>query len=389
MVVAVAAAVLLGYVEFFAAHAVTHGFVAYYAASRLLLAGQLGPHTYDDEWFRGYVQQLTHSGVLEIFGPNPPTMALMAVPVAVLDHSAARHVWLIASLVCLALATAGLVRTASLTGNRVPAAIVAVVLLNPTVFANLRTGQAYIVVFALLTGTTIGLLRARDRLAGVCLGLALLVKSSGVALFVIVLARRRWPAIATAFLVVGGGILIVALLTDARIWLSYLSYVPEFIARPAASTTAYQTTIGLFRRLCVADPMWNPSPAASCAPVAMLVPALLLGGAMLITVGLVARGPARPWIAAGISLSELTLPVGAEQHFVLLGIPLILLWSTPSASKALLVAAAALLLVPLDYTAHRFTSGWWVLLAYPRLYAAWLLWAAAVVEMYRARSRDG
>ena len=49
---------------------------------------------------------------------------------------------------------------------------------------------------------------------------------------------------------------------------------------------------------------------------------------------------------------------------------------------------AALLIVPLEWTAERFTSGWWVVLAYPRLYAAWLLWAASIREL-RAESAAG
>ena len=46
-----------------------------------------------------------------------------------------------------------------------------------------------------------------------------------------------------------------------------------------------------------------------------------------------------------------------------------------------LLLIGALLIVPLEYTAERFTTGWWALLAYPRLYAAWLLWAASIREL--------
>ena len=35
------------------------------------------------------------------------------------------------------------------------------------------------------------------------------------------------------------------------------------------------------------------------------------------------------------------------------------------------------MIVPLELTAERFTVGWWALLAYPRLYAAWLLWGGS------------
>jgi hypothetical protein len=382
-------AALFVYVEQSAADRVTHGFVSYYAAARLLVAGQFGPQVYNDDWFRPYIQQLTQTGVLEIFGPNPPTMALMAVPVAFMDHATARHVWLMASLACLAVAMLALMRYASSTRSSLPAVVVvAVLMLNPTVFANLRTGQAYIFVFALLTGVVLGLERLRDRLAGVFLGLALLLKSSGLALLVVVLARRRWRAIASVLLIEAAGVSIVALMTDPRIWTAYLSAIPEFVARPAASTTAYQTTVGLFRRLCVADATWNPSPAAECEAIARVAPAVLLAYALVITLVLAAQAPSRLWLAAGVCLSELTLPVAEEQHFISLAIPLVLLWAG-SSSNAVLATAAALLLVPLDYTAHRFTSGWWVLLAYPRLYAAWLLWGAAVVEMYRSRGREG
>jgi hypothetical protein len=39
------------------------------------------------------------------------------------------------------------------------------------------------------------------------------------------------------------------------------------------------------------------------------------------------------------------------------------------------------LIVPLEWTAERYTAGWWAILAYPRLYAAWLLWAASIREL--------
>jgi hypothetical protein len=66
-------------------------------------------------------------------------------------------------------------------------------------------------------------------------------------------------------------------------------------------------------------------------------------------------------------------------HFVLLGLPLLLV---PLPGPAL-AGIAFLVLVPLEITAERFTSGWAALLAYPRLYAAWLLWAAGIKELLK------
>jgi len=381
-VYALALAILLGYVVFSATR-VTHGFVAYYAASRLLTAGQLGPTIYNDDWFQRFVQELTGSEVLEIFGPNPPTMSLMAVPVAWLDHTAARSVWLVASLAAFMVSIAMMGRAAG-QSQVVPPVLLALVLLNSAVFANLRTGQAYLFVSALLAATCLSLVRGRASLAGIFLGVALALKSSGVALIVMLAAQRRWRTLGVALLVVCGAALLVWLSADPQTWVAYADYVQAFVARPSSSATAYQTTLGFARRLCVADAVWNPSPAANCASLAMAVPALILASAVGVTI-LVARDASmRHWLAAAVCLSELTLPVAAEPHFVSLVIPILLLWPFNELGRrrlAFLALVAVLLWIPLDWTAHVFTSGWTALAAYPRLYAAWLLWAAAVFAM--------
>ena len=45
------AAMALAIFTVFSAGSITHGFVAYYTASRLLASGELGPLAYDDRWF--------------------------------------------------------------------------------------------------------------------------------------------------------------------------------------------------------------------------------------------------------------------------------------------------------------------------------------------------
>jgi hypothetical protein len=126
-------------------------------------------------------------------------------------------------------------------------------------------------------------------------------------------------------------------------------------------------------------------PAASCEPIAFAVPYALLGVALFITVVAVHRAPqTHAGLAAGAVLSLLALPASAEVHFVLLGIPLLLV--PLRAGEMALVAF--LLIVPLEITAEKFSTGWWALLAYPRLYAAWLLWAASVREMFAGRAAN-
>jgi hypothetical protein len=165
---------------------------------------------------------------------------------------------------------------------------------------------------------------------------------------------------------------------DPDMWLVYPSQVRAYVARPASSVTAYQTTLSLFRHLCVADPQWNPVPAANCAGIAFVVPTLLLGAATLATLLLTWRSASEDaWLSAAAALSVLSLPAVAEPHFALMAIPLALL----RLGAAEIVLIGALLIVPLEWTAERFTAGWWSLLAYPRLYAAWLLWAHSIRQL--------
>ena len=51
------AAMALAIFTVFSAGSITHGFVSYYTASRLLASGELGPLAYDDRWFGDRVQR--------------------------------------------------------------------------------------------------------------------------------------------------------------------------------------------------------------------------------------------------------------------------------------------------------------------------------------------
>ena len=375
------AAMILAMFTLFSAGSITHGFVSYYTASKLLVAGELGPRAYDDAWFGAMVQRLTTSSIREIFIPNPPTMSFMALPLVAFDPQSARAAWLIASLAAFLLAIGALVRYRAHHSRDLPIETVLLMMLAPAVFANLRIGQGYLFVFALFAAATLSLMRGRDRAAGIALGLLLALKTSGVALAAILAARRRWTALLAAAITAFALAVAISPFIDRSMWTAYPAAVRSYVARPASAVTAYQTTLGMFRHLCVADPQWNPSPAASCAPLAFIVPALINGAATIVTMVLAARSSSRPepWLAAAAALSVLTLPAIAEPHFVLMAVPLALL--RLSLVETLIVAA--LLIVPLEWTAERFTAGWWALLAYPRLYAAWLLWWFSVRELRR------
>jgi hypothetical protein len=376
--------VSLGAFAIYSAASITHGFVAYYAAARLLADGALGPNAYDDAWFGAYVQQLTGSTIREIFTPNPPTMALMALPIAAFDHHLARAIWLFLSVTMFGGAVFALARHREQTHGSMPIVPLLLAMLAPAVFTNIRIGQGYLIVFALFAAAVLWLAERRDTRGGAALGLVLGLKLSGTGLLLVLAAQRRWRAIAITGLTAVALAIAVTPFIDAAMWWQHPDVVRAFVQRPSGSVTAYQTPLSLFRRLCVADPVWNPSPAAPCHAVAFAIPYTLLAIAAAITVVTVyRRNDPRQAAIAGTVLSLLALPASAEVHFVLLGIPLLLL---PLRTWEVAIIGA-LLIIPLEMTAERFTSGWAVLVAYPRLYAAWGLWAASLRRAAMPASR--
>ena len=362
----------------------THGFIAYYTASRILISGELDARIYDDAWFMSAVQRVSGTEVKEIFGPNPPAMALLALPVVAFEPSVARAIWLTASLMAFAGATWFWLRRVPRHDLRGPV-VIAIAMLNPAVWANLRQAQAYLFVFAALTWVARSSLIGRDTAGGLVAGLLVALKSSGLPWWALSVVERRWRFVAAAaasWLLLSG---IVFAVTGLEPWLRYPRYVAEFVQRPARRPRRIKPP-GASRGACASRirssirplPPTAGRPHSCCRRSWFCLP-------WLWTARRVIRGASpKVTIAAGVCLSLLALPVAEEHHFVLLTIPLFLalesharqVWPRPL-EPSVLAVAVAMLMVPLELTTP-FTTGLSALLAYPRLYAAWLLWALAV-----------
>jgi hypothetical protein len=363
----------------------THGFVAYHTAARLLLEGRTGPQVYDFAWFQAEVQRRTDTGVLEIFGPNPPTMSLLALPVAAFEPRVARAFWLFISLAALAATVFVLApETRARRASMLPIAV-ALVLLSPSVFANLRTGQGYLVVGACFAGTAIALARRRDTPAGICLGLAVVLKTAGLPwLLVLAMAPRRrafGAALATITLVALFSLPWIGLET----WRTYPGAIAAFVARPTTGITAYQTTLGFARHWC-GPGLPGAEGLTSCATMATAAAWLVLAVALGLTGRAIRHAPSPLASAAGVTLSLLCIPIAEDHQFVLLAVPVLALLATaPGWGWA---AASVLLVVPADLTIERYTAGWPSAFGYPRLYATWLLWALTMHGIYAARAKE-
>lgn len=366
----------------------THGFIGYYTASYLLLGGQFGPQVYDDAWFSQQVNELVPQNIGEILTPTVPAVAWLTLPLAWLPPQLARDSWIWLNVLFLGLLLVLLpaVRPQAWqpAGRNVSLLLVAFVLLCPAVAANFRLGQGFIFFSLLHLVCVLGALKGWDGPAGASLGLGFGLKTVGLFLWLFPLVQKRWKVLGWGLAFVLGIVILGWPWIGGQVWLAYGRAILNFSGSASIAVTPYQTTAGFFSHLFRPDTLWNPAPLANLPWLATVLTILATGGALVVT-GWVGRlAPAGLFLAALIPLSTILLPKAEEYHFVLLLIPAAILLAYPqklaTKPKVLLIAAIALLMLPIPYWHPALSAGWLALLAYPRLYSGWLFWLAAIYQ---------
>jgi len=375
----------------------THGFAAYYTASRLLLRGQGDARLYDTAWFDAQTRLMMNGEAGDIYNVNPPSTAWMMIGLAGLSPYAARLAWTLANLGLL-VATLALLSWELGLGWAGLGLLALIALSFTPLMENFRLGQAYILVLFLYTLALMGFRRGQDWLPGLSLALLLTLKSAGWPLFLLLILYRRWRALGFALagvaLVVLGGLPWLG--PDA--WRAYLMALPAVGREPWSAVIPYQTTNSLWQHLFRYDPRWNPGPVADLPGLAAGLVALTAIAALALTLWAVRRGnPGRLAFAAFVALAVLLEPVGEQYHHTVLLLPLAVLLahlgrqSVGSGQWAVgrnrllpgAILALALLALPFDL-GHAATIGWAALLAYPRVYGTWLLWGVLIIALVRA-----
>jgi hypothetical protein len=363
-----------------AAERLTHGFGAYYAAARLLLDGRMSAQIYDPDYFRPLVRAATHGQAEDIFNANPPTTTLLFAPLAPLTVEMARRVWMVLSALLL---LAGLGLLVWVFGGRPFAPTLALVggvgLLFQPVASNFEFGQAYALLFFLLSVATAAFVRQRDAVGGLALAVALLLKPAAAILLLVLLWVRRWRFIALTVGVAAATVLLTLPVFPLSMWRAYGQLLAEAGRGPWVCVTAYQTSRSLLCHLLRYDAFWNPQPVAD-APWLATALYLLLG--LVTLAAILALGRRRPVAAfvAAVAWSVLLAPLGEQYHHIPMLIPttwLIVKWQhgrLPGQSARLALLLGVLLYVmPYPFLHPRLNEGWMALLAYPRLAAGWLI----------------
>jgi len=357
-------------------------FVSCYTAARLVHNGVAVSRFYDDGWFGDQVQTDT-PGIRDVYYPNPPTTAVLLLPLASLDHRSVQLIWTFFNLVCLIGAGALLLRQTGIQGVWLPGCIAFALSYQP-LSANLSQGRVYVFLFGLLVAAFYAYRHQRPVMLGAALGLMLSLKLAGVLLWLLLLVQRRWRAFGWSV----GFALVFSLgalpWVGLEAWQTYLPRLPASSADPGLTVTAYQTQFGFFRHLFTFDPSWNPAPLLPWPGLGIWSPWLgfaAVCGANAYWASL-SEGtdlPFASFVAAGVILN----PWSLDYHYVLLLVPLTVLtaWvqrQTVLWPRIVLGVAAALIAADLPYRSPRLATSAWVLLAYPKLYGAWLLWGLAL-----------
>jgi hypothetical protein len=358
------------------------GFGSCYTVAVLASQRQDVARAYNDAWFGARVQELV-PGVFDVFAPNPPTRVLLCAPFAVFDYVTARVLWTILSLAIVTAAVGWLAWETRLGGAWLAGAIVFVLLYQP-LWANTRYAQAYALLLGLLVVAWSAYLRGRERLLGLGLAGLVVVKLAMPFLWLLILAQRRLAALGWALFAVALACLASLLLLGVDTWLAFLGRLADVHASASLAVTAYQTQMGLLRHLFTRDAQWNPAPLLEAPALAVGLGALSIVVAVGLTVyRSVNVTRSAPAFAAFVVLGVVFNAKAVDYHYLLLLVPIALLVAQVRAQVAswpwlVLGAAMTLIAVDLPYRSPRLADGVWALLAYPKLYGAWLLWGLAV-----------
>ena len=364
-----------------AADRLTNGFLAYYVGAQIIKNGEPGARLYDDEWFSARVKEVSGGQVTDIYLANPPVMAVAWVPFAYLTVEQARKLWIGLSVLWLGIAI-GLIAT-QLSGSwhlLGLAGITALFTLPAPAREQFQLGQIYAFLLLLHVIGWRAYSRRQDALAGVALGLAMALKLSGWPIGLLMLAQRRWTAVWSSIVTGIAAAAITLPWVGIDAWRSFLFVaVPKAMRRPSATLTVYQDTGGFWQHWLRFDAQLNPHPIFN-APV--LASALTLATAAIACFALTARRRPALSFAAAVALVELLSPAAEQYHYIVLLLPLAVLWHQAwllRSTGALCAACVATFLIawPMNYRAPH--PVWALLLSYPRLIGGWIGFAALLM----------
>jgi hypothetical protein len=370
----------------------THGFVAYYTASKLLAEGEDVSGFYNNDWFSSNVKRFVPE-VYEIYNVNMPTTSLIMLPLVKFDYSTARIIWTIFNFIILFAAVSFLIRKFSYKEFWVPLILILFLAYQP-LYANFSFGQAYILIFCLLIVAWYAYVSGNEKLLGIAIGLIFILKSTSFIFWLFLLVQRRWRSLVWGF----AAMLIIILLSLPWIgfdaWQTYAGKITGFVSNPSLTVTAYQTLHSFFHHLTTFSKEWNPEPLFN---LPLLGDLLSVFCALIIVAvsSFIAFKQNKSEMAFGIFIITglIISPVSLDYHYTILLLSILILINNIQKDSTamlwvLILISISLIAVYLPYASPRLAKGVWAFFAYPKLYGAIGLWGLFIRAAYRSEVKE-
>jgi hypothetical protein len=195
---------------------IANDFVNVWAAGRLALDGHAAA-AYDWTLHKAAEVEAVGHAFDNYYGWHyPPTFLFAAATLALLPYTAAALIWLGVTLPLYVAAVRSIV------GDRVALFIA---LGSPAALWNVTAGQNGFLTAALIGGT-LGLMRRRPVLAGICLGLLSYKPQFGLLFPIALIAGREWRVIATAALTAIAMAALSLAVVGAASWQAFFDWAP-------------------------------------------------------------------------------------------------------------------------------------------------------------------
>jgi hypothetical protein len=370
---------------------ITPGLGVYIGGARLLASGTITPDIYDDDFYRSIVLEVSGNRGLDIWGGQPPTASIMLLPLFYLPMEQATITWTLLGTAMLFGGLFILVRTFSSYLDWTTLLIVfSLGMLFRPVIHNYHRDQAYILIFFLMSLATVGFHIRRDEMGGIALALSVLFKIVGWPILLLLAWMRRWRYVAWFVGTVIFLFIVMLPLLSFDVWEGFLKSVSMRLDSPLSCVAAYQATRSWLCHVLAPQVVWLEASSLDL-PWAYTPLLLLIGIVSLLFSFRLARTSTIAAFVAMISWDLLFKPQGEQYHHVVMLIPvvwLIVQWREGRfmnwMGRIALIIALILYITRYPITHPQLQSGWVSLLAYPRLYGAWLVWLAVVSFQFKA-----
>lgn len=262
---------------------------------------------------------------------HPPSSVLLALPLQGFAYPTAFRIWNLVSLAALAASVWLVVRNLGIRLS-VWSAFPAVLLFSicDPLFQQMLQGQLNLILLLLIVGVWTADRAGRPLLAGGLLGAAAAIKLFPAFLVLYFLARRDWRAVAAS----AASLLLITLVTFGLLgWESYATYLSDVLPVAATWKAAWNNAslAGFWHKLFAPGPRNGElipllaSPALALAGTAVSVAVVLL---LLVPRVVRARTARARDLAFGLTITAMLLvsPVTWEHYFLLLLLPLVVVW---------------------------------------------------------------